>query len=207
MAFETFICPVCGGESQIEAGKHAVCPYCAKELIASPAQDFAFAPLPQYPQQPNTGFAQNMQFAPPPVPMQQPNVFVQPMPAAPFAAQAPQLQYSLEDIRTANQVRRQWKRRDRIVVLIQALILALCVGLNDFGSNLDVPVMLAWMCTVPLSGVLSAVKRPDEAFIEKKPLFKHRLTHGIMHALFSIPASFLTGAALYAIAELLTEIF
>lgn len=50
MAYINIICPNCGGTAQIEAGRSAMCPYCACELHtpAGGDQGFAFAPQPDF---------------------------------------------------------------------------------------------------------------------------------------------------------------
>ena len=80
MPMINIICPKCGGQAQVEAGRSAMCPYCAYELNSSLADPgFAFAEDVQFAENvraaENMQFAQDVQFAQPPVQMQQPDVF------------------------------------------------------------------------------------------------------------------------------------
>ena len=84
MSFINIICPNCGGKAQLEAGRSAMCPYCARELNAPEGEGgFAFAPPPEQEflrdvqlaeadmQFAEPDFAQpDIQFAQPPVQMQ-----------------------------------------------------------------------------------------------------------------------------------------
>ena len=74
MALVTIICPNCGGQAQIEAGRSAMCPYCGRELSAQAAAQSGMAMAQEI------QFAQDVQFAPPPV--QQPERAKQDNPAA-----------------------------------------------------------------------------------------------------------------------------
>ena len=53
-----YTCPNCGGTAQIEAGRDAMCPYCAC--------------MRSVPQKSDKAFAQDVQFAPPPAQQVQP---------------------------------------------------------------------------------------------------------------------------------------
>ena len=87
MPFINITCPKCGGQAQIEAGRSAMCPYCACELnAAAPDPGFAFAEDMQFAENlraaENMQFAQDVQFAQAPVQqpvqMQQPNAYASP---------------------------------------------------------------------------------------------------------------------------------
>ena len=66
---------------------------------------------------------------------------------------------------------------------------------------------MGWLLTLPVSGFFSGFLRPDDAYINNKPMFKSRITQGIVQFLLSIPVSLIAGCILYAIVELLLNSF
>lgn len=220
MSMMNIICPKCGGQAQIEAGRSVMCPYCAYELNTAAAdQGFAFAEDAQFAQAMQTAkeidFAQQpvreMQpaqtdfFGAPVQQMQQPYAAPQVNPAQ-FVPQqmnpaqfAPPPQYSPAELAAAKKKRGQWYILNAALYIIPAIVLALGVAFDDFGSDLGVPMILGWLCAQPICGLLSGLLRPDDAYIDKKPLFKHRSIQGLMHFIASFPATAIGGAILYAI--------
>ena len=206
MSMINMICPNCGGTAQIEAGRSVMCPYCAYELNASQADPgFAFAQDVQFAH--NMQAAENMQFAPPPVqqaPMQQPQIYA--------ASQANPAQFRTTMPYTPAQLSEAMKKRGRwyflniALLVIPTLVLALGIGLEEFGSDLGVPLILSWLLAQPLGGILSGTMRPDEAYIDKKPLFKHRSTQGFMHFILSLPATAASAGILYALMEAFADL-
>lgn len=199
--FVTMICPNCGGSAQIEAGRSAMCPYCASELnAANTDQGFAFAADVQYAQ----NAAQNTQFAPPPA--QLPSAYAGQQ-ISPVRYAQPERQYSQAELAAARKKRSQWHLMNTAMFLIQAAVLTGAVCLSDYVSDYGIPAMLGWLLSLPVCGALSALMRPDEAYIEKKPMFRSKLLQGIMHFLVSLPASAVLGGMMYAILRVFTEIF
>ncbi len=204
MTFETMICPVCGGESQIEAGRKAVCPYCAKELNTSASdQGFAFAPQPdvQFAQQ---QFAQpNVQFAPPPAqmtPQIQPQTAPMPVPQmqqGQFVMQTPQVSPAV--LAEAQSKRRNWYLINTALIAAQTLMMALGILFTVFGLRIGVPLILAWVLTLPGFGALSALTRPDHAYIDKKPFSKSKFGQGITQLWLGAAISSAVGGILFAI--------
>lgn len=223
MAFISITCPNCGGRAQIEAGRSAMCPYCACELNAQQEdQGFAFAKDMQFMQgmqAQDLQFAepdfaqQNMQFAQPPVQqpvMQQPNVFAAPqMNPAQYAAQMQYRQYSQADLQMAQKRRRQWHILNITMIAVQALVLTFAIGLVDyfFEDDLGVMLILAWLFSQPVCAILSGAMRPDDAYIDRKPLFRKKLVQTIIHFLISLPASAAAGGIFYAILRIIAGIY
>jgi hypothetical protein len=216
MAFITVICPLCGGQTQIEAMKGAMCPYCGSELnTAQGNQGFAFAPQPaaadqfsaagpQYAGQPEM-MQQNVQFAPPPMPVQaQPNA----MPMQ-YGAPAQFRQYSPQEIAAAGKRRGQWRFLNIAMIAVQALIMTFSIALADyfFEDWLAGLMILAWLFSQPVCAILSGVLRPDDAYIAEKPLFKKKWVQSLIHFLISLPASAAAGGILYAILRFIADAF
>ena len=183
-----------------------MCPYCAYELNSSLADPgFAFAEDVQFAQ--NMQAAENMQFAPPPVqqaPMQQPQIYAAPQAnPAQFRTTMP---YTPAQLSEAMKKRGRWYFLNVALLVIPTLVLALGIGLEEFGSDLGVPLILSWLLAQPLGGILSGTMRPDEAYIDKKPLFKHRSTQGFMHFLLSLPATAASAGILYALMEAFADL-
>ena len=206
MPMISIICPNCGGTAQIEAGRSVMCPYCAYELNASQADPgFAFAQDVQFAQ--NMQAAENMQFAPPPVqqaPMQQPQIYAAPQAnPAQFRTTMP---YTPAQLSEAMKKRGRWYFLNIALLVIPTVVLALGIGLEEFGSDLGVPLILSWLLAQPLGGILSGTMRPDEAYIDKKPLFKHRSAQGFMHFLLSLPTTAAAGGILFAVIEAFADL-
>lgn len=199
MAFVTITCPQCGGQAQIEAGRSVMCPYCGREISAPPADGgFAYAPLPQDTQQ------AAVQFAPPPAqtPMQDQSVFgVQPsaMPAQQYQPQYYAPQYTQEQLHVAQQKRTNWYYTNAAMIGGQTLLFAFGTFLAALGSSIGTAMILTWVLSLPGCGILSALLRPDDAYIAKKPLFKHKLVHGFAQFLFGAAVSSAVGGILCAI--------
>ncbi|HBI85436.1 MAG TPA: hypothetical protein DDX71_03985 [Ruminococcus sp.] len=206
MAFITYTCPQCGGQSQVEAGKDAMCPYCARVIDAS-----AVMPEPQ-----GAAFAQqDVQFAPPPAqavpPMLQKPAQAYPQAVQPAAMPAPQMQqgqfamqqpqYSQAQLAQAHKKRRSWKIMNWSMIGIQALTLALGIFMDEVSTSLSVPMILTWLLSQPACGVISAMMRPDDAYLEKKP--PSRVAQGFLQALLGLSISAPVGGILFAIIEAL----
>ena len=224
MAFINIVCPNCGGKAQIESGRSAMCPYCACELNAQQEdQGFAFAKDVQFAQGMQAAqdiqfaepdFAQQMQFQQPPVQqpamMQQPNVFAAPqVNPAQFAAPAQYRQYSQAELQTARKRRKQWHWLNIAMIAVQALIVTFGGILLDYfyEDDLGALMIVAWLFSQPVCAILPGAMRPDEAYIEQKPLFKKKLVQSIMHFLISLPASAAAGGIMYVILRIIAEIF
>lgn len=205
MAFITMICPNCGGQAQIEAGHSAMCPYCGNEMAASPVDTGA-------------AFAQDVQYAPPPaqaavqmqdpflqqaaiqqqaaMPMQQQ---VMPMQPGGYAMQAPQ--YTQEQLAQAKKKRGSWHFMNLAMPAVQAAVLGLGVMLSDYNEDIGVPMILAWLMSLPVCGIISGVLRPDQAYPDKRPMFRSKVVQGIMQFIIGTAASAVGGGILYAILE------
>lgn len=228
MSMMNIICPKCGGQAQIEAGRSVMCPYCAYELNTAAAdQGFAFAEDAQFAKAMQTAkeidFAQQpvreMQpaqtdfFGAPVQQMQQPYAAPQMNPAQ-FAQQqmnpaqfvAPP-QYSPAELAAAKKKRGQWYILNAALYAIPAIVLAIGIMLEEFDGDAGVPLILSWLCAHPIGGFLSGLLRPDDAYIDKKPLFKHKSMQGFMHFIASFPATAAAGGILYAILESFSNIF
>lgn len=193
MAFVTITCPQCGGQAQIEAGRSVMCPYCAKELAAPSAEGgFAFAPqdVPQA----------AVQFAPPPA---QAVVQMQPqqaaMPAQPYQQQYVVPQYTQEQLQLAEKKRKGWQTMNAAFIGGQTLLFALGLLYASLDLNFGVAMVLSWVLSLPVCGFLSGALRPDDAYLQKKPMFKSRIAQGFIQFLGGAAASAGVGAILFAI--------
>ena len=197
MAFVTITCPQCGGQAQIEAGRSVMCPYCGREISAPPADGgFAYAPLPQDTQQ------AAVQFAPPPA---QTAMQMQPqaMPAQQYQPQYYAPQYTQEQLLAAQQKRTNWYYTNAAMIGGQTLLFAFGVFLAILGSSIGTAMILTWVLSIPGCGLLSALLRPDNAYLEKKPMFKGRIAQGfaqlILGAATSAAVGAIVGAILYSL--------
>lgn len=213
MPMINIICPKCGGQAQVEAGRSAMCPYCAYELNASQADPgFAFAQDMQFAE--NMQAAEKMQFEQQPVREMQPaqaDFYGAPIPAQPVQQVNPAqfrtpMPYTPAQLSEAMKKRGRWYFLNVALLAIPTLVLALGIGLEEFGSDLGVPLILSWLLAQPLGGILSGTMRPDEAYIDKKPLFKHRSTQGFMHFILSLPATAAAGGILFAVIEAFADL-
>ena len=214
MALISIICPKCGGKTQVEAGRSVMCPYCACELnVQQGDQGFAFVQDMQFAQSMQP--AQDVQFAEPQVQfqqpvMQQPDVFAVPQTdPAQFAAPPQYRQYPQETLQTARKRRGQWHFLNLAMIAIQAVILFFALSVIDFFYEDDIAVLmiLAWLLSQPVCAILSGVTRPDDAYIEQKPLFKSKLVQSIVHFMLSLPASAAAGGILFVILRIIADIF
>lgn len=204
MAFITMICQNCGGQAQIEAGRSAICPYCGNEMSISAAET-------------GSAFAQDVQYAPPPaqaavqqmqdpflqraamqqqaaMPMPQQNI----MPMQP-AAYAPQ--YTPAQLDQAAKKRRSWHFMNVAMVAVQALVFGLGIFLTDYNEDIGVPMILGWLMSLPVCGFISGVMRPDQAYLDKKPMFKSKVVQGIMQFIIGAASSTIGAAILYTILD------
>lgn len=229
MSMIHIICPNCGGTAQIEAGRSVMCPYCAYELNAdAPDPGFAFAEDAQFAKAMQTAkeidFAQqpvremqpaqtDFYGAPVPQPqMQQPYAAPQANPAQ-FASRqmdpaqfTPQPQYTQAELVAARKKRGQWYFLNAALYAIPAIVLAIGVLLEEYDGDAGVPLILSWLMAHPIGGFLSGLLRPDDAYIDRKPMFKHKSTHGFMHFIASFPATAIAGGILYAILSSIIDI-
>lgn len=221
MALITVTCPVCGGQAQIEKMRGAMCPYCGSELrvpqenqgaalAAQPdmqmMQDMQFAEADKQFAQQQELMQQSMQFAPPPMPQQ--NMYAAPqMNPAQFAAPVQQRYYSEAELRAARKRCNQWRLLNLGMIAAQTLVMAFGIALVDYfyEDGLGGLMVIAWLFSLPVCGVLSGAVRPDDAYIDQKPLFKKKWVQSIMHFLLSIPASAAAGGILYAILRFIVD--
>lgn len=196
MAFVTITCPQCGGQAQIEAGRSVMCPYCGKE-ISAPAADGGFAYAPVDAQQ------SAVQFAPPPVQndMQDRSVFgvqptAMPMQQMPYS---PQAMYQPEQLRIAEQKRKNWYYTNAAMIGGQTLLFALGLLYAALDFNFGVAMILCWVLSLPVCGILSALLRPEDAYLTKKPMFKSKIAQGFVQFLGGAAASAGVGAIVFAI--------
>lgn len=208
MSMIQITCPNCGGTAQIEAGRDAMCPYCACMLSVPQKSDKAFAQ--------DVQFAADVQFAPPPAQQVQPVQQVQPQqdPAAaymypPFSEPKPVRQYPPEQLAEASKKRGFWYAMNIGMLLVQTLILTFGIGLADYfyRERLGVLVILAWLVSVPVWAVFSALIRPDEAYLNSGPILNSKKAQAVMHALLSLPATAVLSGVLYAFLAFLRFLF
>lgn len=196
MAMITVICPFCGTQVQVEEGQYTHCPVCATELNTAGVQEnFAFAAQ-------DAPVAQDMQFAPPPVPaavpeplqMQQPDVIpLQPMP------QQYRPQFTPMQLQEAEKKRKNWHIMNCGLMGFQTLLFALGLLLAVKGTRFGIPLILTWVLTLPFFVLTSMIKRPDEAYIEKKPFIVNKVGQGFVLLVLSAGVSAAVGAILFAI--------
>ncbi|MBQ6040992.1 MAG: hypothetical protein IJL32_09495 [Oscillospiraceae bacterium] len=204
MGLVSLVCPQCGGQAQIEAGRSAMCPYCGKELNTSlDRQSFAYAADPAFGQ--DMQFAQDTQFAPPPaqqmqqpMQMQQPDAMpLQQMQTGQMMQQMPQ--YSPAMLAEAQNKRKNWYVMNSALIGLQTLMLALGILLEESGTRFGVPLILTWVLTLPGFGALSGLFRPDDAYIDRKPYCKSKFKQGITQFWMSAAISAGAGGILFAI--------
>lgn len=204
MALITMVCPNCGGQAQIEAGRSVMCPYCGKELSEiESASAFAYAPEMQ----------QNVQFAPPPAPdlmqmqqsvlqqqtaVQQPAVMPVPVQQEQFMTQQP-LYYTPDQLRAAQNKRKNWHIMNSALIGLQSLMMAFGILLTESESRFGVPLILTWLLTTFGFGAVSGISRPDDAYIEKKPFCKSRFGQGVTQFWMGAAISSAVGGILFAI--------
>ena len=174
-------CPYCNLVSRISDGMPANCVRCGRQLPTGAA-------LPQ-----------NVQYAQQPVPQtKQSFAAASQMPAEQAAAPA----YPAETLKFAAKKRRDWRVLNAVLFGIQTVTLGLGVYLDDIGNDMFLPILGGWLLSLPLFAFLSARLRPDGAYLEKPPLVRSRIVHGLIQFLIG-GASFFTAAIIYAILEIL----
>ena len=189
MELETLICQNCGHKAKPEAGRGVICPCCGNEMSPLSSDNAA-------------AFAQDMQFAPPPVqPVpddeQTHSQFLQksvPLPELQiqpeqFASTGPQ--YTPEQLAQAKKKRRFWHILNIAMPVIQAIVLSVGTAMYVANKNQVLGLMLisAYRLSTPVCGILSGLLRPDDAYLEKKPLFKTRVAQGTMQFVLGTIAS------------------
>lgn len=205
MAMITMVCPNCGGQAQIEAGRSVMCPYCGKELSEiESAGAFAYAPEKKQ----DVQFAQpDVQFAPPPVPdlmqmqqpaVQQPAAMPVPVQQEQFMTQQP-LYYTPDQLRIAQNKRKNWHIMNSALIGLQSLMMAVGILLTESESRFGVPLILTWLLTTFGFGAVSGISRPDDAYIEKKPFCKSRFGQGVTQFWMGAAISAVVGGILFAI--------
>lgn len=176
MAFISVICPNCGGQSQIEAGRSAMCPYCGAETgpanqsgIAVASQDVQFAQVSQpvsLEKQQAVQFVQPEQtYAPVQQPVQNTAGFIDPQMLA-----------------EAKSKRKRWVYLTMLIGLVQAIPVFLYAMGYEYYSIFnrisyfidDDSLILLWMLLMLIGTGVATGLRPDNAYIEKKPFPKNR---------------------------------
>ena len=175
MAYINIICPNCGGTAQIEAGRSAMCPYCACELHtpAGGDQGFAFAPEPEPEFLSGTQFANtDLEFAEP--------EFVQPdiglaAPAQMQMQQPVQASYSPQQLAEADSKRRNWYYINGALITAQTLMFALGILFTVKGYRIGVPLILTWVLTLCRSLRHDA---PRGRLHQQKAIFQEQIYRG-----------------------------
>ena len=197
MAYINIICPNCGGTAQIEAGRSAMCPYCACELHtpAGGDQGFAFAPEPEPEFLSGTQFANtDLEFAEPE--FVQPDIGL----AAPAQMQQPvQASYAPQQLAEADSKRRNWYYINGALITAQTLMFALGILFTVKGYRIGVPLILTWVLTLAGFAAISGMTRPEDAYINKKPFSKSKFTAAITQLWLSAAISSAVGGILFAI--------
>jgi hypothetical protein len=116
-----------------------------------------------------------------------------------YAMQAPQ--YTPEQLRFAEKKRRSWHFMNVAMPIVQAVVLGLGIWLEETGSEIGVPMILAWVMSLLVCGFISALLRPDDAYLDKKPMFKSKGIQGLMQSIIGTPASAIAAAILYSFLE------
>lgn len=201
MALVTIICPNCGGQAQIEAGRSAMCPYCGRELSAQAAAQSGMAMAQEM------QFAQDVQFAPPPAqqamqmqPQIQPDAMAMPQMQQTYQPQqysAPM--YTPDQLRQAEKMRNSWYSKVGIMMAVQALVMAWGIFFASAGWGLGIAMILAWVLSLPFCAMWAAFSRPDQAYLDKKPMLKSKIAQGIFQFIFGAAASAAVGGILFAI--------
>lgn len=126
-------------------------------------------------------------------------VTVQPTAGVPMQFAVPQ--YRPEQLQAAQKKRRSWYMLNAAMIAVQTLVLALGIFCDDNGYDIGVPMVLGWLLSQPICGFISGMLRPDEAYLEKKPVFRSRVLQAFMHTVMSLPASAAMGGILFAILQ------
>lgn len=172
-------CPRCGLVSRIPDGMPASCAGCGAALPAPAA------------------FAQQMQAAPALNPVQQTVPAPEAVPAQPAG-------YTAEQLAQARKKRRDWRIMNVVMYAVQCVALALGVYLHDNDSEAFMLPMLGWIASLLGFSVLSAMMRPDVAYLEKPPFCRKKGLYFLVHLLLSL-TTFLSAAVVYAIISMMFE--
>ena len=140
--------------------------------------------------------APDLQFAPPPEPAPMQPQQMQMPGAVPMQAQY-RVQYSPAQLQAAEKKRKTWHIMNCGLMGFQTLLFAFGVLFAAMNRRFGIPMILTWVLTLPFFAIISAMKRPDEAYIEKKPM--SRIAHGILFLLLSAAATSAVGGILFAI--------
>lgn len=102
-----------------------------------------------------------------------------------------------------------WYAKNIAVLLLQTLMLSFGIVTADYfyRERLGTLVILAWLVSVPLWAVISALIRPDEAYLNRTPLPISKKAQAVMHALLSVPAAAMLSGMFCTALEFLRIIF
>ncbi len=174
-------CPQCGGVSQIEAGRGAICPYCGNPLPVK-----------------NPAAGEQMQAMPAPAAQQVPQAVPFPqMQQVPQAVLFPQMQQaqqvSPEQRETARHRRANWRWAVLAGMLMQAGVLAMIVPAEHGYFSRNTPAII-WMMLCAVLPAVAAAMRPDSAYTDKPPFPKSKVLLGFLLFIAMTAGSFITGA-------------
>lgn len=176
-------CPNCGLVSRIPDGTPANCVRCGAQLLTAFSEgnaQFLGQPAPQTPQPSAMPFPQTQSAAP-----------VQPV-------------HAPETLKLAKKKRRDWRILNAVMYAVQSVALALGVYLHENDSDAFIFPMLGWIGSLLGFSVLSAMLRPDAAYLEKPPFCRKKGLYFFIHLLLSL-TTFLSAAIVYAIISMLFE--
>ena len=180
-------CPYCKALLRDQEAASAVCFNCGRWLgpigmmEGTQAVQFDNPPLMQHPAAQQ--YAQPPYAQPPYAPMQQPG---------PMA-----VQHTPEELALAKKKRNGWRLMNAAMLAIQTVVLALGILWDDKGYGIGTAMVMGWLASVFVFAIVSAVARPDEAYIEKKPAVG-RAIQCLLQLLFGI-GTLLSGAILWGI--------
>ena len=116
------------------------------------------------------------------------------IPAQPYQPQQYAVpQYTQEQLRLAEKKRRGWHFMNAGMAVIQALLLGLVIFMDSIESDAIVPLVLGWLMSLPVCGFISGMMRPDDAYIDKKPMFRSKIVQGIMQSIIGGAVSVFAG--------------
>lgn len=147
-----------------------------------PQQPYA----PQYPQQP---YAQQYP--------QQPYSGQPYTQSYPPRSQVMPRQYTEEQLELAKKKRGAWHFMNAAMAAIQTVVLALGILWDDMDYDMGAPMIFGWLASVFVFAIASAVARPDDAYLEKKPAVG-KAVQCLLQLLLGISTLF-TGAILWGI--------
>lgn len=161
-------CPQCGGVSQIEAGRGAICPYCGNPLPVK-----------------NPAAGEQMQAMPAPPAQQVPQ-------AVPFPQMQQAQQVSPEQREAAKHRRTNWRWAVLAGMLMQAGVLAMIVPAEHGCFSQNTPAII-WMMLCAVLPAVAAAMRPDSAYTDKPPFPKSKVLLGFLLFIAMTAGSFITG--------------